>query len=198
MSEQERWLPVVDFEGIYEVSDLGRVRSLDRMRADGRAVIKGRVLKQGKDKRDYVIVDLSRGTSLTRRVHHLVLKAFVGPRPEGMHGCHNDGDKGNNIRENLRWDTRTNNEADKVRHGTSLRGERNHSAKFNDTDIERIFDLRRSGCTQRQIADWLGGSRRHISQILSGKTWTHLGHKPLDGKKLGRPSKKLDITREAA
>jgi hypothetical protein len=56
----------------------------------------------------------------TIRVHQAVLLAFIGPRPEGMQGCHGDGNPRNNRLDNLRWDTREANEMDKLRHGTTL------------------------------------------------------------------------------
>lgn len=51
-------------------------------------------------------------------VHRLVLAAFVGPCPDGMEGCHSDGDRSNNNVDNLRWDTRSGNVRDAIRHGT--------------------------------------------------------------------------------
>lgn len=76
----------------------------------------------------------------TLGVHRLVLLAFVGPCPEEMEACHNDGNPKNNMLENLRWDTRVNNHADKHKHGTSLEGRRRskraigiHTAYVNST-----------------------------------------------------------------
>lgn len=179
MNQQEKWLPVVGFEGLYEVSDMGRVRSLDRLRANGKLLMRGRVLKpHPNSKSGYLNVVLSRGTKLTRLVHSLVLRAFVGPCPEGMECCHDDGNSGNCKLSNLRWDTHKNNNADKSRHGTMLTGARNHQSKFSETDIERVFDLRRSGCTQQQIADWLEMSQPTVSEILRGERWAHLGLAP--------------------
>lgn len=67
----------------------------------------------------YHLVDLRlAGRKTTHKVHHLVLKAFAGPRPEGMEGCHDDGRQANNHRENLYWGTRSVNMLDQVRHGT--------------------------------------------------------------------------------
>jgi len=58
----------------------------------------------------------------TLLLHSLMLEVFIGPRPDGMQACHNDGDKSNSAIENLRWDTRQGNEADKVKHRTKLTG----------------------------------------------------------------------------
>lgn len=108
----ERWLPVVGYEGLYEVSDWGRVKSLPRN------TTRGGILKQATDKRGAKRVNLSKyGVQEVRLVHHLVLQAFVGPCPDGLEGCHWDGDPSNNFLPNLRWDTRESNMADMVRHG---------------------------------------------------------------------------------
>lgn len=116
MQSTERWLPVVGYEGLYEVSDLGNVRSLDGTRA-GRK-FRGRVLKPRSRHAGHQAVDLSTpGRRWSVDVHRLVLSAFVGPCPEGMEGCHNDGDPTNNRLGNLRWDTHRANMQDRITHG---------------------------------------------------------------------------------
>ena len=117
---KERWRPVVGHEGEYEVSDQGRIRSLDRVItfSDGRyRSARGRTLKPWTMKRvGHQVVGLTGKRKFL--VHVLVLEAFVGPRPDGMVCCHNDGDATNNRVENLRWDTYVENNKDLVRHGT--------------------------------------------------------------------------------
>lgn len=119
----ERWLPVPGFEGRYEVSDQGRVRSLPRVvatRRRGQTVthIPGRILKGSLSSYRYLEVRLHKdGVATVRRVHRLVLEAFVGPCPEGMEGCHNDDNTLNNQLPNLRWDTHAENNRDQVRRG---------------------------------------------------------------------------------
>ena len=114
----ERWLPVPGYEGVYEVSDLGRVRSMDRLDSRGRKR-RGRVLSPRKTTRDHRSISLClNAVSRSFQVHHLVLTAFVGPRPEGLEGCHWDDDPTNNCLSNLRWDTRSANVRDSVRNGT--------------------------------------------------------------------------------
>lgn len=117
----EVWKPVVGYDGIYEVSSLGRVKSLTRYDASGHRR-NGRLLALA-HYQGYPFVNLNYtagryGRNNTRRVHRLVLEAFVGPCPDGMECCHNNGIRDDNRVENLRWDTHAGNQADKVAHGT--------------------------------------------------------------------------------
>lgn len=118
----ETWLPVIGFPG-YEVSDQGRVRSLDRMihyaasrKSIAYAMLRqGRILRPGPQASGHLTVLLGRAGG-SRLVHHLVLEAFLGPCPPGMEGRHLDGDPVHNAFSNLVWDTRGNNSRDKKWH----------------------------------------------------------------------------------
>lgn len=117
----EEWRDVVGYEGLYQVSNLGNVRSLDRIityATSGQTrQYRGQLLSPGKTG-DRLTVSLGNGTAKSFYVHDLVLIAFKGPCPEGMEGCHNDGNGTFNDVTNLRWDTRSENTYDRVRHGT--------------------------------------------------------------------------------
>ena len=129
---QEQWRPVVGYEGLYEVSDHGRVRSLDRDIEDSRGAtrrIRGRMMTPTPPTPpdNYLSVMFSRGGKQKRvRVHVVVLEAFVGPRPVGMEGCHNNGDAFNNHVENLRWDTKVANAQDSLAAGTNRNASKTH------------------------------------------------------------------------
>lgn len=120
---EERWLPIPGWAS-YEVSDHGRVRSIPRTvkKSDGTTQTFGyRILKDARHskKSAHRCLPLTdNGQRKTRLVHHLVLEAFVGPRPKGLIGCHNDGDAANNHVSNLRWDTHASNVRDSLKHGT--------------------------------------------------------------------------------
>lgn len=130
MESTEKWLPVVGYEGLYEVSDHGRVRSLDRVieYVDGRKCWRpGKMLSPswaGSPRHPRLSVKIRDGNC--RTVHSLVLTAFVGPCPDGMEGCHNDGDPANNRVTNLRWDTHTENMRDVLRHGRHPHANKKH------------------------------------------------------------------------
>jgi hypothetical protein len=123
----EQWRPIVGREGQYEVSDHGRVRSLDHYvpcRGNGLRLAPGRLLRQTTDTLGRRYVALGRGVKM--RVAPLVLSTFVEPCPDGMECCHNDGDPGNNSVGNLRWDTHSGNMYDRARHGTDPKRNRTH------------------------------------------------------------------------
>lgn len=127
-TRNEVWLPVVGFEGRYNVSSLGRVRSLDRTVEVDRAGCpytrrsRGCVLKTPKNSSGYPHVVLEGNAD--RTVHELVLEAFVGSRPPGAEGCHSDDVKTNNTPENLYWGTKGDNARDCIRNGNH-----NHASK---------------------------------------------------------------------
>jgi hypothetical protein len=110
--ETETWRPVVGFPG-YQVSDHGRVWT---ERFD-------RPLKPAKTHNGYLRVTLH---GLHRRVHHLVLEAFAGPRPEGAECCHGNGVRDDNRAANLRWGTSSDNAYDRVNAGTHVTTQRTH------------------------------------------------------------------------
>lgn len=107
-------------------------------------------------------------------VHQLVLEAFVGPRPQGMFACHDDGNPANNRLENLRWDTPAANSADKVRHGTWPGGSRNGNSKLREEDIREIRAMASRGSHHQSIADHFGVTRTMIRFIVTRKNWSHV------------------------
>ena len=122
MSDAETWRPVPGFEGAYEVSDLGRVRSLDRMidqsAKSGKVytkLIKGKMLRPGRMKSGHLSVVLGRAAG-SHCVHALVLLAFKGPPAPGQETRHLNGLEWDNRLVNLAYGTRSENTADKKDH----------------------------------------------------------------------------------
>ena len=109
----EVWRPIVGWEGFYEVSDQGQIRSMPRVASNGQHY-PSRIRRQMDHRLGYKLISLSGGgrrTTLT--VQSVVLAAFRGPRPPGYEACHADGDKANNALANLRWDTKEANAHDR-------------------------------------------------------------------------------------
>lgn len=117
----EAWLPVEGFEGFYEVSSLGRVRSLARTihLSTGPRRLPSREVGTGIDgSNGYRRVSLTgHGKAALRRVHAMVAAAFIGPRPKGMVVRHLDSNPGNNAASNLAYGTQSENMKDEVRNG---------------------------------------------------------------------------------
>ena len=126
----EHWKPVVGYEGLYEVSDRGNVRSLDRTSytITGKIrTLKGRNVKSFVGYKGYVYVNLRKEKkSKLFRVHRLVLDAFKGVAPDGMIARHLDGNPENNTPDNLQWGTPSENMYDKQKHGTDHEKNKTH------------------------------------------------------------------------
>lgn len=135
----EAWKAIPGYEGLYEVSDQGRVRSLDReyVRSDGVATRRrGRTLKPvvNTNGRHQVYLCIPGSKQKPCLVHRLVLEAFVGPCPEGMEACHYNDTFTDNRLCNLRWDTREANTADRIRNGVSFGLPKAHCPKGHPYD----------------------------------------------------------------
>lgn len=135
----ERWLPLPGYEGIYAVSDQGRVQSLDRITDRGRKW-KGRILSPATMPSGYRTVSLWRnGKQTTALVHRLVLLSFVGPCPDGMEGLHKLGDPGDNRLSNLAWGTHSENQFDQVSHGTHTKASKTACPAGHPYDAENTY-----------------------------------------------------------
>lgn len=118
VAQVEVWWPIAHLGEYvaerYEVSTLGRVRY-----SKDRGTRRGQILKPYLQSERYAVsLCVGPSRSRTSKIHLLVLNRFVGPRPAGLDGCHNDGKPPNNALDNLRWDTHSSNMLDRIRHGT--------------------------------------------------------------------------------
>lgn len=177
---REEWRAVVGYEGFYEVSSRGRVRSLDRwgtLLCRGKLacrVYSGRVLATSKHVGGYVLVTLQVGERRrTYGVHQLVAAAFLGPCPAGLEVCHWNGNPARNVPSNLRYGTRAENSKDRDRHGTTRRGEQHGCAKLTAADVRAI----RAAAGKVRLKDLgkrYGTHLSNISLIQARRTWRHV------------------------
>lgn len=183
MSERDSTV-VVEYRAIpdfpaYRVGSDGSVWS--RYRRIGRGGWSGdlgdewRRLKPHSDKDGYLQVALRRdGKYHTRRVHRLILEVFVGPCPDGMLTAHNNGVRNDNRLENLRWDTQSNNVADKLAHGTIQRGETHGMSRLKESDVRDIRRRYATRETAREIAADYGVAVVTVQFIAQWRLWKHL------------------------
>jgi hypothetical protein len=169
----EQWAPIPGFDGFYEVSTQGRVKSLERtvFRSDGQCMtVKQCIIKPHRRKSGYVHVVLRKdNTAYTRTVHRLVLEAFVGLRPHGMECCHCNGIPDDNRLANLRWDTPLGNGFDRKAHGTANQGFSNPRARLTPAEIVAI---RRAEGSNSKVAAAFGVSAETVRRIRKGIRWS--------------------------
>ncbi len=156
-SQPERWRKISVIDAPYEASTLGRIRRLSIASEAVRKIHPRRnyepriitpVVNNGYR---YVTLCL-KGATKRMSVHAIVLSTFVGPRPDGFYGCHNNGNKADNRIENLRWDSPKSNQLDRVAHGNGQEGEKNGSVKLSDAQVVEILRLRKTGIPYYKIA----------------------------------------------
>jgi hypothetical protein len=132
-----------------------------------------RQLKPFPIKTGHLQVDLGRGKPRSL-VHRLVLTTFVGPCPDRMQGCHNDGDPANCRLSNLRWDTPQANQLDSVRHGTKPRGERHWKARVTEADVRAIRAGHAAGVPYATLAAKYDISKGSVKAIVTRRNWSHV------------------------
>lgn len=175
MEEKEVWKPIKNYVGLYEVSNMGNVKSLGNGKSCNKNYSKERILKLTKNKLGYLYVSLYKdGVKKSCRVHRLVAIAFI-PNPQGYKEInHRDENKGNNCVENLEWCSRSynntyNNKAKKIGEKVSekLRNDPNRSKAVIATNKETgqtiVFPSLMEASRQ------LGIRQGHITECCQGK-----------------------------
>lgn len=128
---EEKWLPVVGYEGLYEVSDQGRIKSLEKkvFYKDGRVRTNPERIrdpKPGPNGRFQLKMVHPDKPDKNLLLHRMVLEAFVGPCPEGMECLHKNDNPEDNRLVNLRWGTRSENQLDRVKNGGHHNASKTH------------------------------------------------------------------------
>ena len=116
-----------------------------------------------------VILTNDNGERIRKFVSYFILLAFVGPQPDNMEACHNNGDCTDNNKNNLRWDTHANNEDDKYIHGTRNFGECEPNAKLTNAESIEIIKRRETGELRRTIAEDYGITVSGVDSVIRRK-----------------------------
>lgn len=163
----EEWRDIPGYEGHYQVSNLGRVRSLDRLinTKQGPRLKRGLMRKPKNHSCGYLELPLKLdGKQEMFTIHRLVMLAFVGPRPDGLDICHNNGDKKDNRLSNLRYDTRSANNLEAVAHGQNWQRNKTHCAQGHPYD--------------EMNTKWDKNGRRHCFACSRAATRAHYYNNP--------------------
>lgn len=182
----EQWKPIPGYEGYYEASTLGVIRSVDRIVPHGRhgtCKQKSKVLKYAFDKKGYIRVALSMGSSFkTHTVHRLIAMTFMGQRPQGYQINHISGVKTDNRVVNLEYCTQSENALHSFRLGLQKpkKGTLNGMSILTDQDVKEIREYVAT-CGKRyygrdELAKKYGVSSSHIKDIVTGRrgVWSHV------------------------
>lgn len=171
----ENWKAIQGYEGLYEVSDLGRVRALPRqVRNTAKSVrrLQGGIMKPYLQTAGYYVVKLSRAQKrVSKYVHRLVAEAFIGPCPKGEEVRHRDGRKLHCELTNLRYGTRLENVEDSMVTGTIPHGAKHGRAKLTEQQALAIIAAEGS---YSEIAKRLGTTKNNARNIKLGVSWRHL------------------------
>lgn len=174
------WTPVPGFEGWYEASVCGLIRSVDRripITVAGKRpysiLCRGKVLKPTLSN-GYPTVTLWMHSSATiMKIGAIVCRTFLGPRPPGRYVCHRDGNPQNSALSNLYYGTPKQNSDDARRHGTTLRGSRIPWSKLTEDDVRYIRE-NPEALPQEALARQFGTKQSQISRIRHRHQWRHV------------------------
>lgn len=169
----EEWKEIKNYEGYYQISNFGRVKSLDRIVSgcDGKSIPhKGRILKPLDDGRGYHHIFLNKnGKYKVCKIHRLVGEYFIDNPFNKPYINHIDGIKTNNHQDNLEWVTASENQLHAIK--TKLRNIRKPIKRLTTSQVKKIKEDNRP---QRQIAKSYDINPSTVWRIKSGKTWKHI------------------------
>ena len=165
--DDEEWREISAWRGFYEVSSLGRVRSLFQ---NGYKVLRPEHDKHGRPR-----VRLYRGPRDRKMtVARLSAEKWHGPCPGGLEVSHIDGNEKNNTPANLVWESHIDNCARRDEHGTTLRGSVHPNSIIDDPTAVKVHMMLARGVGPTAVAVALGISVHVAMDISRGKTWTHV------------------------
>jgi hypothetical protein len=174
----EIWKDIPDYEGFYQVSSLGRVRSVDRYsertgigKGSGVRFCKERILKP-RLRNNYLAVNIHvLGKSIDENIHVFVARAFIGDRPDKHQVNHIDGNKLNNHADNLEYCSPSENSKHANAIGLCGRGENRHNAKLKNSEVIKIREMAKNGMGDIEISKIFNVSPACIWNIRKGKSY---------------------------
>lgn len=172
--EKEIWKPIKNYEGLYEISNLGKVRSLPRLKHFGERIYttKTRILRSSDNGYGYKIVTLCKNNKHKKAyVHHLVAQTFIPNHNKLPEINHIDGIKENNAVDNLEWITRADNIKHAIATGLSPSGSKSKRAKLSKKQARIIKKQFISGVPTRRIANEFKVGINAVINIATGKTF---------------------------
>lgn len=176
---QEEWRPVKHYEGMYSVSNLGRVRSEGRVvidRRKRRRFFPGQLLRFNRNSGGRLTVTLYyQSEPQTLLVHDVVARAFLGPKPQGLVTIHGPGGCLDNRPENLSYGLPMDSASRSELYKKILpKGEKHWHSKLNEQAIRVIRTIPRERGTVKALAKAYGVSEATIQNVLKGRTWAHV------------------------
>lgn len=166
----EVWKDIKDYEGIYQVSNFGNVKSLGNSFSR-----KERLLKLSHQSKGYLTVVLQKNA--TRKMvltHRLVAEHFIDNTESKPQVNHINGDKTDNIVENLEWVSHRENLDHAIKNNLTLKGEENRNSKLKDVDVIKIYSLLQKGTTTKELSESYNVSYSTIDSIRTNRYWKHL------------------------
>lgn len=175
----EFWSPIKDYDGLYEVSNWGRIKSLEKivLYSNGqRRLYEEKILKLNPSNGYKTISLVKNKIKQTHMVHRLVANAFIDNPLNKPFVNHDDGDRSNNYYKNLIWSTNSENQLHSynVLGHKAVRGENNGASKLQGKDISIIRQLYSTGVSQCQIGRLFGVCQEAIRKIVYKETWAHV------------------------
>jgi NUMOD4 motif. len=169
----EQWRDIPGYEGSYQISSVGKIKSLGRSKRDGRNGfhLTKDTIKNPVKRGQYLAIALSKnGHKKTFNIHALVMTCFIGERQKGKEVCHNNGNPHDNRLENLRYGTKAENKQDMRLHGTYQEGEKHGCAKIKDCEAKEIIRLFKLGIKSIILAKMFRVKYRTIWTIVTGRS----------------------------
>lgn len=164
--QDEIWCDIPDYEGVYEVSNLGRVRRIKT----------GRILKPSTSSGYFGVLLCINGVQTYNKIHTLVMKAFVGTRPNGYHTNHKNGIKKDNRLDNLEYVTPAENIAHAFRTGLIYT---NISPDDASELVLKTFKSFENRPSITELSDMTGVSYSRVIAILKAKCYLYSDHEPV-------------------